>query len=169
MMCTREPSIVISAYYHLDRAFAAHDIRGVVSILGPASDRLPWPEVGDRKSLHLAFDDTPFSSGALTAPTRSHIENLIGFARDWNGNGSLLVHCRAGSSRSPAAAIIAVAAIGRADLVRRVATAKSYFKPHLGCLRLADTLLGLSPALVDFAQQPVGIRTDQWEPVAVPL
>jgi predicted protein tyrosine phosphatase len=59
----------------------------------------------------LAFEDTNESSESFVAPIREQIADLIEFARRWNGAGTLLIHCRAGSSRSPAAAMIAAAAL----------------------------------------------------------
>jgi predicted protein tyrosine phosphatase len=161
------PSIVITPYYELGRALTEHDVGRVVSILGAASDRLPWPEVGARPTLRLAFDDTHYASGGLIAPTPAHIDALIAFARAWKGEGTLLVHCRAGSSRSPAAAMIALAVIGRLDVAQRVPTAKSYFRPHRSCLSLADAALGTT--LADFAQKPLPTHTDDWAPVALAL
>jgi predicted protein tyrosine phosphatase len=161
------PSIVITPYYELGRALTEHDVGRVVSILGAGSDRLPWPDVGERPTLRLAFDDTHHSTGALVAPTRQDIDALIAFARDWRGEGTLLVHCRAGSSRSPAAAMIAPAAIGRLDIARLVPTAKSYFRPHRGCLSLADA--ALATTLVGLAEKPAPTCTDNWAPVALAL
>lgn len=72
--------------------------------------------------------------------------------------------CRAGSSRSPAATMIAAAALGRpdsAELVMRIRTAKAYFRPNEAMLKLADNLLGAAPGLVDLARcAPVPTRTD---------
>jgi len=83
----------------------------------------------------------------------------------------MLVHCRAGSSRSPAAAMILAAVLERPetdDLVLRVATAKAYFKPHMGMLALADRLLHRRALLVDLLRSvPSLTRIDEWGPVAV--
>ena len=168
----RESQIVVSPYQHLagvlDEAKATH----VISILG-LTDKLSWPNVGIRKVLRLQFDDIIYSSGKFIAPSREQIEELIEFARDWNGTGTLIVHCRAGSSRSPAAAIIAAAALGRPDsaaLVMRIRTARAYFRPNETMLKLADTLLDPRLGLVDLARSvPVPTRTDPWGPVSIPL
>jgi len=123
--------------------------------------------------LRLAFDDRIVPSKTLIPPSHQHIADLIEVARRWNGVGTLLVHCRAGSSRSPAAAMIAAAALGRpnnTDLVLRVRAAKAYFRPNETMLRLADGLLGASPGLVDLSRSvPVPSRIDKWAPARIPL
>ena len=54
------------------------------------------------------------------------------------------------------------------DLVLRVATAKAYFKPHMGMLALADRLLHRRALLVDLVRSvPFLTRIDEWGPVAV--
>ena len=168
----RIPAIIISPYQHvagiLDRTTVSH----VISILGE-SDRLAWPTVGTLKVLRLKFDDIIYSSQRFIAPNRDQIADLIEFARDWNGVGSILIHCRAGRSRSPAAAVIAAASLGRPDtqaLVLRVGAAKAYFRPNETMLKLADTLLTPSPNLVDLTRSvSVPTRTDPWGPVTIPL
>ena len=83
------------------------------------------------------------------------------------------MHCRAGSSRSPAAAMIAAAALGRPDgasLVTRIRTARAYFRPNETMLKLADDLLGITPRLLDLSRSvPVPTRIDKWSPARIPL
>ncbi len=166
----RGSAIIISAIYHLPQVM--HQADAVISVLGQ-SDKLLFPDVGNRKALRLTFDDTVIASKTLIPASREHIAELIEFARRWNGVGTLLVHCRAGSSRSPAAAMIAAAALGwpdSAELVLRVRTAKAYFTPNENMLKLADSLLGTSPGLVEVSRSvQVPPRTNKWAPVRVPL
>lgn len=161
--------LIISPYGEVFQELQAPDISHVVSILGP-SDKLPWPDVGERKVCRLEFDDTQYSSGQLIAPGRRQIEELIAFAKSWGGKQGLLVHCRAGSSRSPAAAMICLASIGRIDQVGAAIGSKAYFRPHAGCLRLADALMSPSPGLLALAfGKPAPVRLDDVGPVSISL
>lgn len=168
-----QSGIVVTPYKHINEVFERTAVSHAISILGRHSDRLEWPDVGTRKVLRLEFDDTIYSSGRFVAPSRDQIAELIEFTRSWNGDGTLMVHCRAGSSRSPAAAMIAVAALGRQDgaaLVLRIRMAKAYFRPNESMLGLADSLLFPSPGLVDLARSiPAPTRIDPWGPVWIPL
>ena len=159
--------LIISPYDDVSRELQEPDVSHVVSILG-RSDKLPWPNIGKRQACRLRFDDTQYSSGALVAPTRQQIEELIAFANAWSGKQGLLIHCRAGTSRSPAAAMIALASISRVDLIESVIVSKAYFRPHTGCLRLADAIMSPSPGLLAIAfNKPVSVRTDEVGPVSI--
>lgn len=166
------PAIVLSPYMHLAQVLKQADITHVVSILGH-SDKLNWPDVGNRRVLRLQFDDTAYSSGNLVAPSREQIAELIEFARNWKGENSIALHCRACSSRSPAAAAVIAAALGRPEtssLVRRILLSKAYYRPHLGVLALADSILRGTPGLVELARSlPAPVRTDKWAPIRIPL
>ena len=166
------PSIVVSPYKFVAQSLNEPNISQVVSILGP-SDRAEWPDVGTRRVLRMQFDDANYSSEKLIAPTSEQIGELVEFGRSWKGSTSILIHCRAGSSRSPAAAMIIAAALGRADaaaLVKRIARAKAYFRPNTRMLALADSMVDLTPSLVELGRSmPSLTRTDDWGPVRIPL
>ena len=161
--------LIISPLVDVSRELQRPDVSHVVSILCQG-DRVPWPDMGDRQVCRLEFDDTQYSAGQLVAPNRQQIEELIAFARVWGGKQGLLIHCRAGTSRSPAAAMIALAAIGRTDLIEAVTTSKAYFRPHTGCLRLADSIVSPSPGLLAIAlSKPLPVSEDEAGPVSIPV
>ena len=172
MKRSEDATILISPYRHVAEILNQKAVTHVVSILGK-TDNLEWPSVGSREVLRLEFDDTAYSDKTRVAPSRDQIAELIAFARRWNGSGTMLIHCRAGSSRSPAAGMIAAAALGRPDsstMAMRVRIAKAYFRPSETMLKLADGVLGPSSGLVDLARSvPVPSRTDEWAPVRIPL
>ena len=161
--------LIISPYDDVSRELKEADISHVVWILG-RGDELPWLDVGECQVCRLEFDDTQYSSGQLVAPSRQQIEELITFAKTWGGAGGLLIHCRAGTSRSPAAAMIALVAIGRADLIESVITGKAYFRPHTGGLGIADAIMSQSPGLLAMALgKPVPVREDDIGPVSISI
>jgi predicted protein tyrosine phosphatase len=112
-------SILVAPYQYVGETLAKYDVTHVVSILG-AADPFTWPSVGNRSVIRLKFDDVSYSSGDLVAPSRQHIADLIYFCRHWNCAGTILVHCRAGTSRSPAAAMIVAATVGRMDVAQQI-------------------------------------------------
>lgn len=134
------PAIVISPYQWVKLAVSKYNPTHVISILG-STDRLPWPLLEDPKVLRLSFDDTYLSTRYAAGPTPQQIRSLIDFAKEWGGHSSMLIHCRAGASRSPSAALIAAAAIGRRDLFARLLDAKTYFRPNRRMLELASNIL----------------------------
>lgn len=81
--------------------------RRAVSLLSPGDDFPSFDALheDDHYTVHL-HDITEPLEGYVT-PARRHVEDLIEFLGDWNPNGTLLVHCWAGISRSTATAFIA--------------------------------------------------------------
>ena len=163
----RGPGIAISSFYHLHEVI--DQANAVVSILG-GSDHLAFPDVGDCPVLRLAFDDVVQERKGFTSPAPHHIDELIEFSRRWNGFGTMLVHCRAGSGRSPAAGMIVAGALGLLEWAARILAAKSYFTPNRLMLELADARLGLAPGLVALSRSVMATKhRDGWEPIWIPL
>lgn len=107
----------------------------------------PHPEFVDfNRRLQLRFDDidTPHDMG----PKHTHVREIISFANAIDER-PLIVHCKAGISRSSAAAFIVYAVkFGPAGI-------RDHFRPMLGLifpnaemLRLADGMLGNDGALI---------------------
>lgn len=122
----------------------------LISLL-PANEQPPTP-LGMRASDHLRVlvDDIERPGMGLSAPARSHVRELIRFLRACPPRASVLIHCFAGVSRSPAAALIALAldAPGReheaATALRRAAP---FACPNRLLVELADAALGRQGAL----------------------
>ena len=166
-MIQRGPGIAITSVYHLHEVIDGAD--AVVSILG-GSDRLAFPDVGDRPVLRLEFDDVVQERKGFTSPAPHHIDELIEFSRRWNGSGTLLVHCRAGSGRSPAAGMIVATALGLPEWAARIRAARSYFRPNRLMLELADARLGLAPGLVVLDRSVAAKKKqDRWRPIWIRL
>jgi predicted protein tyrosine phosphatase len=107
----------------------------------------PHPEFVDfNRRLRLRFDDidTPHDMG----PSVAHVREIISFAHAIDER-PLIVHCKAGISRSSAAAFIVYAVkFGPAGI-------RDHFRPMLGLiypnaemLRLADGMIGNDGALI---------------------
>lgn len=72
------------------------------------------PSVRPGHHLALRFHDVvpeTVPSPDLIHPSREHAAAIVAAARAWDRAGPLLIHCGLGVSRSPAAAIIALAAL----------------------------------------------------------
>jgi predicted protein tyrosine phosphatase len=103
------------------------------------------------RRLRLVFEDELSSEAG--GPSHSHIEQLIAFARTVDlARGHVLIHCEAGISRSPAAAVIVLRVVigsgNEALIVSHVRQAREGARPNRRMLELADTILGTKGALV---------------------
>lgn len=122
----------------------------LISLL-PAQDQ-PRTPAHLRASDHLRIlvDDIDEPWAGPTVPARMHIKQLVSFLRV-SPPSSMVIHCMAGVSRSPAAALIALAlrAPGRElEAARLVRKAGPFVRPNRLIVELADAALRRKGALV---------------------
>lgn len=171
------PRILILGYSEAGMLFrkpATVDILGVITIYGQREYPLDVQRVGLRR-LTIEFDDTeaPSSSDPIHAaqvrlrqrkaaedglrlcpPTVDNAKSILDFAMSAKKlGGVLLCQCQAGISRSPAAALLCLAAWTspghERGCVSYVLKIRPAAVPHPDLLRFGDQLLGLKGRLVD--------------------
>jgi len=95
--------------------------------------------------LRLAVHDIIEPQPGLVCPGPEHVAELISFARRWNHDGSLIIHCHAGISRSPAAAFITLCTLNphvpELLLAERIRRASPTALPNRRMVELADAAL----------------------------
>jgi predicted protein tyrosine phosphatase len=78
-------------------------------------------------------------------PCETHVADLVRFAREWDRQAPLLIHCWAGISRSTAAAFISLCALNpegtELELARRLRRASPTAYPNRLLVALADEAL----------------------------
>lgn len=102
------------------------------------------------RRLRLRFDDisVPVSLVYRLGPSPAHIREIISFAHAIDER-PLIVHCKAGISRSSAAAFIVYAVkFGPAGIRDRFRPMLGLIHPNAEMLRLADGLLNLDGQLI---------------------
>ena len=107
------------------------------------------PPLGIERHVALTFNDVADAEAAsrgLVPPGEEHVATILDTVRAWDRHAPLLVHCWFGVSRSPAAAIIALAAL-RPDLseeaiARALRRAAPFATPNPRMIALADAMLG---------------------------
>ena len=148
---SRTGAITIAPLGDVPACLGCHKFSHVVSILGPR-DEMPFPVVPrSTQHLRMSFDDVSYTTDFGRAPDDQDISSLISFFRSWNGNGHLLIHCKAGTSRSPAAGMIAISCIEKGkpdDKISELLSLKAYYRPNSTMLKLADRLLKLDKKLI---------------------
>jgi predicted protein tyrosine phosphatase len=110
--------------------------------------------------LRLAMNDITAPQDGLVHPNTEHIEELIAFARAWNRQGPLVVHCWAGISRSTAAAFITLCTVNDRGSERHFAqalrAASATATPNFLMVEIADDLLGAKGRMID-AVEEIGV------------
>ncbi len=132
---------------HLDDVRPSH----LVSML--ADDEFPaTPEwIPEGRHLCLQFHDIPEPREGLSPPKARHIRALVDFARGWEAEEPIVVHCFAGISRSSAAAltVLALNNPGReAEAARLLRERSPHALPNPLMIRLIDAELALAGRLI---------------------
>jgi len=88
----------------LGDALESHRPSHLVTLLSPQHMILTPPGFDPDCHLRLSVEDVSDPEGADSPPGRADIDRLLAFARGWDGQAPLLIHCWAGISRSMASA-----------------------------------------------------------------
>ncbi|MDJ0789829.1 MAG: protein tyrosine phosphatase [Myxococcota bacterium] len=130
--------------------------RYVVSLLQP-SFQPPTPAGVTAADHHRAvLDDISSAEDGRILPEGSHMRALLDFFGSADPDESILIHCWAGISRSPAAALIALALESpghEREAARSLRAAAPHAMPNYRLLALADEALGRGNALREAARE----------------
>ena len=125
----------------------------LITLLDPA-DEMPTPdEVPGHRHLKLGMHDISAARADFIAPDEAHVRELIAFARGWDRNQPMLIHCWAGISRSTASAFAIACMLnepGReGDVARLLRASAAHAQPNTRIVAIADALLGRNGNMVD--------------------
>lgn len=122
-------------------------VNGLLSILDPISPQLRNEKLAE-DIQHLVFTDT--SSEIDGGPTTDHVLEIIKFATKHRLSDLVVIHCFAGISRSPAAAIILLTVWTERPraAARTVRALRPFASPNRSMIAIADSLLRLNGQLV---------------------
>lgn len=142
------PRLTICGIAELGEHSAA-GVTHVLSLLGPTSPDPPeFAAFAPHRRLILRFHDVIEPRSDQNAPTREDVERLLIFGREVSetADAHLLVHCRAGVSRSTAAAALILMQANPAwpasAALDAVAAIRPRAWPNLLILEFGDALLG---------------------------
>jgi len=139
-------TILVCPLSRVEEMIARHQPGRVISLLDPES---PFPDLGDQyrgRHLRLQVHDICNAAEDLVAPGASHVRALLGFLGGWTREQPLLIHCRAGISRSTATAFIAACFVNPGADEYAIATAlrraAPLARPNATLVALADAEMG---------------------------
>ena len=102
--------------------------------------------------LKVSMDDITEQMNGFTAPSDSHVEQVLGFVRGWDRKAPLVIHCYAGISRSTASAFTAICALnpGRDEyaIARQIRALSPSAYPNRLIVTLADKALNRNGRMV---------------------
>ncbi|HEY7475560.1 MAG TPA: hypothetical protein VH679_11145 [Vicinamibacterales bacterium] len=125
----------------------------VISLLDPDYG---FPDLGpayEGRHLRLQFHDVHVAGDREIAPAAEHVESLLEFVGDAQPGDSVLIHCRAGISRSTAAAFIVACFfnpdVPEIDLAQALRRAAPHARPNEVLVALADAALARDGRMID--------------------
>lgn len=138
----------------LAEARAETDARKPSRAISLLSEDEAMPDLGLPKDRHLKlYVEQESCARSIIDAGKARAAEIIRFMKDWDGGGDILVHCKRGISRSPAAAfIIMCAAAPKADeamLAKRLREAAPFADPCPMLVDCADGLLGRDGRMTD--------------------
>jgi len=154
--------LIVSPASKVEGLLARQPVDHVLALIAPDARTARL----DRPATVLRFNDVVEPRPGLIEPTASTIREIIALGRSLPSAATLLVHCYAGVSRSPAAAYIlacATAAAGQeaalADFLRAASPSAT---PNALMVALADEILDRGGAMTR-AIQTIGRGADAFE------
>ncbi len=115
------------------------------------------PSIVPDRHLRLAMNDICEPQPGLVLPCETHVADLITFAREWDRQAPLLIHCWAGISRSTAAAFISLCALNpegsEIELARALRSASPTAYPNRLLVALADEILTRDGRMINAVEE----------------
>jgi predicted protein tyrosine phosphatase len=144
--------LIVSSLEGARKAYAAYRPARIISLLS-GDEAVPKFD-GVAPDHHLRLYVERESCGAtISAAARERAADIVGFIRNWDGAGDLLVHCNRGVSRSTAAAFIVLCMREPKEkesaLAERIRTAAPYADPCPLLVSYADELLGRNGRMIE--------------------
>src|ERR1700712_944210 len=140
------PRLLVAPLSSLPEALAAHRPSHLVSLLSPEHMIQTPPGFPAARHLKLGVNDIVDPAAGTAPPMRVHMDQLIAFARTWDANAPMVIHCWAGISRSMASAFaILCDRLGenRAIEIARIMRQRApHAQPNRLLVRHADDALG---------------------------
>lgn len=148
--------------------------RRVISLLSAGTVVTRPPAVLEADHLDLSMHDIADIQPDMTPPGVDHVERILAFARGWDRQSPVVVHCYAGISRSTATAYIIASALmphrDAGELAQALRLASPSATPNPRLIAIADDMLGRNGQMVR-AIAGIGRGADAFEgvPFAFPV
>ncbi|MCF3641546.1 protein tyrosine phosphatase [Rhizobium sp. TRM95111] len=146
-------SIVVAPLSKIAELAVRHRCGAMLSLVAPKQDFHRPAVIDATRHLVIGVNDIAFAgTGGLIAPAEAHVAAIAAFARRWDRQAPLLVHCMMGVSRSPAAALIVALAVEPDQddeaLALRLRAASPQATPNARLVAIGDAHLGRGGRLV---------------------
>jgi predicted protein tyrosine phosphatase len=146
----RTATIVVCPLSKVAETAEQHAAGRVLSLIGDP-DLCVTPD-GVTDHLVVNVHDIVTANGSQILADISHVQQVIDFARGWDGSSPMLVHCFAGISRSTASAFIVACVLqpdrDEGEIAAEIRAASPTAFPNRHLVTLADQILGRDGRMV---------------------
>ena len=168
--------ILVSPLSQVPHLVASRAPERIVSVLDPDA---VFPDFGPAYSgrhLRLRLHDVHAASDGQVVAAAEHIDDLLAFFAQWQRGAPLLIHCRAGMGRSPAAAFIAACfynpGVDELEVARILRRISPISRPNESLIALADGALGrggrMTRAIIETGRGLAWPEVDEGLPFELP-
>lgn len=144
--------LIVSSLSGAADAFRKCQPKRVISLLSEEEEAPAFPGVDPDKHL-LLYVDRESCAQTISRAASARARDIVNFAKDWKGDGDLLIHCNRGVSRSTAAAFIIMCmkepGTAEADLMKRLRAVAPHADPCPMLVTYADEILGRDGRMAD--------------------
>jgi predicted protein tyrosine phosphatase len=162
------PRLHVCSLSRLAETVRATGARSVVTLINVSTLVSRPAEIDPQRHLFIGMSDITEPLDGHVLPAEQHVGKLIDFAKAWDRNEPLVVHCHAGVSRSTAAAFIIACALAPsrsetqiADAIRRASHTAT---PNRRMIAIADAMLERDGRMIA-AIERIGRGSDCYEGV----
>jgi predicted protein tyrosine phosphatase len=145
-------TIYVAPLSLVETTVADANVSHLVTLINGETPIATPPSIGPDRHLRLAMNDICEPQPGLVVPCETHVSDLVRFARDWDRQAPLLIHCWAGISRSTAAAFISLCALNpegsELDLAWVLRRASPTAYPNRRLISLADEALARNGRMI---------------------
>ena len=148
--------LILSSLEHATEAFARFGPCRVISLLSEDEPMPVFSALGADHHLRL-YVERDACAKTISEAARRRAASIIDFARNWERDGHILVHCYHGVSRSTAAAFIIMCIlqpeIPESELAQRLREAAPHADPCPLIIAYADDMLGRDGRMQDAIEE----------------
>ena len=166
------PRLHICSLSRLAETVRTTGARSLVTLLNPDTLVSRPAEIDPQRHLYIRIGDITEPLDGHILPAEEHVEQLIAFAKNWDRNEPLVIHCHAGVSRSTAAAFIIACALApsrpETEIADAIRHASHTATPNRRMVAIGDAMLKRGGRMIA-AIERIGRGSDCYEGVPFAL
>lgn len=166
------PRIHVCSLRLIDETVRETGARSLVTLINVGTPVGRPTTIEEDRHLFIGVSDIVEPMDGHIHPAEEHVQRLLEFARDWDRQEPVIVHCYAGVSRSTAAAFIIACAVApersEVEIARKIRESSPTATPNRRLVAVADAMLGREGRMVA-AIEGIGRGEDCYEGVPFAL